>query len=47
MSGFITTETLDTHGDLIAELYGAEFLEACRKAVGTTFLSMLMKHGKI
>lgn len=47
MAGFITTETLATHGDLIAELYGVDFLEECKKAVGTTFLAMLVKFKKI
>jgi len=47
MSGFITKPEVESNREMICETWGVEFYEACLKAEGTTFLSMLMKHGKI
>ena len=48
MQGFITKKEVEDNQELIAEQFGQEFLEACLTAdEGTTFLGLLMEHGKL
>ena len=48
MQGFITKKEVEDNRDLIADQFGQEFLEACLAAdEGTTFLGLLMEHGKL
>lgn len=47
MSGFITKKEVLEQKDFIIKTYGKEFFDDCLKCEGTTFLSMLMKWGKI
>jgi len=47
MSGFITKTECEEKRDYIVETWGVEFYDACLNAVGETFLSLLIKHGKI
>lgn len=47
MSGFITKPEVEANRDFIVEAYGAEFYDACLVAEGTTFLALLVRHGKL
>lgn len=47
MSGFITKKEVQENREFIVDTYGKAFYNACLKAEGETFLSMLVKWGKI
>lgn len=47
MSGFITKPEVIGNRELIVEFYGESFYNACLEAEGETYLSLLVKHGKI
>lgn len=47
MSGFITKKEVEENRQFIVDTYGETFYNACLNAEGETFLSMLVKHGKI
>ena len=47
MSGFITKVEIEENKSFIIDKYGEEFYNACLKAEGETFLSMLIKWEKI
>ena len=47
MSGFITKKEVIENSEIIIDIYGVVFYTACLQAEGTTFLSMLVKFGKI
>jgi hypothetical protein len=47
MSGFITKVEVEANRDLIIEAWGLDFYNACLKAEGETFLSLLAKLNKI
>ena len=47
MSGFITKPEVIANEAMIVETWGRDFFVACLGAEGETFLSMLVRHGKI
>jgi hypothetical protein len=47
MSGFITKQEVEDNRDFIVLTWGQEFYAACLLAEGETFLSLLMKWGKL
>ena len=47
MSGFITKIEVEANKALIVEMWGVDFYAACLLAEGTTFLALLVEHGKL
>lgn len=47
MSGFITKKECRECKDFLIETYGEDFYKKCLESEGTTFLSLLVKEGKI
>lgn len=47
MSGFITKKEVQENKQFILDTYGEAFYNACLNAEGETFLSLLVKWGKI
>jgi len=47
MSGFITKVECEANREFLVDTYGEDFYTACLAAEGTTFLALLMEHGKI
>lgn len=47
MSGFITKVECEANRQYIVDTWGESFYLACLAAVGETFLSLLVKEGKI
>lgn len=48
MAGFITRNEVSANEQYIRDTYGDEFFQACMEAEeGTTFLGLLVQHGKL